>query len=82
MSKDRTYRVEIGSDYRHFRNGKLYKVLNVVKDARTNEAMVVFRAQHGDFQTWVLPVKDFCEFVDKNGYRGPRYMEVKHNGKL
>lgn len=43
--------------------------------------MVVYRAQHGDLQTWVLPVKDFCEFLDKNGYRGPRYMEVKH-GKL
>lgn len=77
-SLSKTYHVRPGKDYRHFRNGKLYKVLNVVKDARTNEEMVVYRAQHGDLQTWVRPVKDFCEFVDKNGYRGPRFMEVKY----
>ena len=79
MSKDRTYRVEIGHEYRHFRHGKIYKVLYICKDARTNEDVVVYRAQHGDLQTWVRPLKDFTAFVDRNGYRGPRFMEVKHD---
>lgn len=77
----KTYPVKIGHDYRHFK-GKIYKVLFVCKDSETTEDMVVYRAQHGDYQTWVRPLKNFCEFVDRNGYRGPRFMEVKHNGKL
>lgn len=74
----KVYEVRPGLDYRHFRNGKIYKVLYICLDAYTNRHMVVYRAQHGDLQVWVRPLEDFCEFVDQNGYRGPRFMEVKY----
>lgn len=54
-------------------------VLYVGKDANTTEDVVVYRSQHGDFQVWVRPLKEFTEFVDRNGYRGPRFMEIKHD---
>lgn len=75
MSK--TYSVQAGKEYRHFR-GKRYKVLYVGLDANTNEPVVVYRSQHGDLQVWIRPLKNFTDFVDRNGYRGPRFMEVKH----
>lgn len=74
----KTYPVRPGKEYRHFRNGKIYKVLFVAQDANTNEPVVVYRSQHGDLTTWVRPLAEFAEFIDRNGYRGPRFMEVKH----
>ena len=74
---NKTYTVHPGKEYRHFK-GKHYKVLFLCKDAQTNKTMVVYRSQHGDYQTWVRPMENFVDFVDRNGYRGPRFMEVKH----
>ena len=76
----KTYSVQPGKDYRHFR-GKTYKVLFICKDAETNEPMVVYRSQHGDYATWVRPLVNFTEFVERNGYRGPRFMEVKYGNQ-
>ena len=76
-SLSKTYHVREGHDYRHFR-GKIYKVLYICKDAGTNRTMVVYRAQHGDYQVWVQSLEKFTEFIDKNGYRGPRFMEVMY----
>lgn len=73
----KTYPVKVGHEYRHFK-GKTYKVLYVCRDANTTQSMVVYRAQYGDFQVWVRPLEEFCEFIERNGYRGPRFMEVKH----
>lgn len=73
----KTYTVHPGKEYRHFK-GKHYVVLYVGKDANTTEDVVVYRSQHGDFQVWVRTLKEFTEFIDRNGYRGPRFMEVKH----
>ena len=77
---NKTYIVHPGKDYRHFR-GKTYKVLFLCKDAETGEKMVVYRSQHGDYATWVRPLASFCEFVERNGYRGPRFMEVKYGNQ-
>ena len=74
----KTYTVRPGHEYRHFK-GKHDVVLYVGKDANTTEDVVVYRSQHGDFQVWVRPLKEFAEFVDRNGYRGPRFMEIKHD---
>ena len=73
----KTYPVKVGHDYRHFK-GKIYKDLYVCRDANTNQNMVVYRAQSGDYQVWVRPLEEFGEFIERNGYRGPRFMEVKH----
>ena len=72
------YFVKPGKEYRHFKS-KHYVVLYVGKDANTTEDVVVYRSQHGDLQVWVRPLKEFTEFVDRNGYRGPRFMEIKHD---
>ena len=78
MDISKRYSVRPGKEYRHFK-GKHYVVLYVGKDANTTEDVVVYRSQHGDFQVWVRPLKEFTEFVDRNGYRGPRFMEIKHD---
>lgn len=78
MDIPKRYSVRPGKEYRHFK-GKHYVVLYVGKDANTTEDVVVYRSQHGDFQVWVRPLKEFTEFVDRNGYRGPRFMEIKHD---
>lgn len=78
MDIPKRYSVRPGKEYRHFK-GKHYVVLYVGKDANTTEDVVVYRSQHGDFQVWVRPLKEFTEFIDRNGYRGPRFMEIKHD---
>ena len=77
----KTYPAHEGKEYRHFRNGKIYKVLYICQDANTNQKMVVYRAQHGDLQVWVRPLEEFCGFIERNGYRGPRFMEVKYGSQ-
>ncbi len=78
MDIPRRYPVRPGKEYRYFK-GKHYVVLYVGKDASTTEDVVVYRSQHGDLQVWVRPLKEFTKFVDRNGYRGPRFMEIKHD---
>lgn len=74
MSK--TYPVKVGHEYKHFR-GKTYKVLFVATDGISGELMVVYRGNFGSCPVFVIPAKTFCEQVDRNGYRGPRFMEIK-----
>lgn len=73
----KSYQVHPGKDYRHFK-GKIYKVLYICRDAGANQPMVVYRAQHGDYQVWVRPLAEFTDFIDRNGYRGPRFMEIMY----
>jgi hypothetical protein len=56
--------------YQHFKGG-LYIVEGVGKHSETQEEMVVYRNDEGDF--WVRPASMFLETVDKDGYEGPRF---------
>lgn len=55
--------------YIHFK-GKDYKVLYIAKDANTGEDIVVYRGNYGNCPVFVRPIRNFNDFVERNGYRG------------
>lgn len=73
----KTYPVRVGHDYHHFK-GKDYKVLYIAKDANTGEDIVVYRGNYGNCPVFVRPLRNFNDFVERNGYRGPRFQEIKY----
>lgn len=62
--------------YRHFK-GNEYEVLGVARHSETLEDMVVYRALYGDGGLWVRPAAMWSEPVEKDGYRGPRFVPVE-----
>lgn len=58
--------------YRHFK-GKDYEVLGVARHSETLEELVVYRALYGEHGLWIRPVKMFCERVEVNGEKVPRF---------
>lgn len=59
--------------YRHFK-GKEYEVIGTARHSETLEEMVVYRALYGDGGLWVRPAAMWSETVDRDGYRGPRFI--------
>ena len=59
--------------YRHFK-GKEYELLFVATHSETLEPMVVYRALYGERGVWVRPAAMWSEIVDRDGYRGPRFI--------
>ena len=62
--------------YRHFK-GNEYEVLGVARHSETLEDMVVYRALYGDGGLWVRPAVMWTETVERDGYRGPRFVPVE-----
>ena len=62
--------------YRHFK-GNEYEVLGVARHSETLEDMVVYRALYGDGGLWVRPAAMWSATVEKDGYRGPRFVPVE-----
>ena len=75
--KRKEYTVKPGCDYHHFK-GKDYKVLYVAEDANTGEPIVVYRGNYGNCPVFVRPLSNFNDYVERNGYRGPRFQEIKY----
>lgn len=61
--------------YRHFK-GSEYEVLGVAKHSETLEPMVVYRALYGEGGLWVRPLSMWSEEVDRDGYKGPRFVYI------
>lgn len=61
--------------YRHFK-GKEYQVYGVAQHSETGETMVIYKALYGERKVYVRPLDMFTERVDRNGYRGPRFMFI------
>ena len=61
--------------YRHFKGG-MYELLGVARHSETLEPMVVYRALYGDGGLWVRPASMWCETVERDGYRVPRFVPV------
>lgn len=58
--------------YRHFKGGE-YEVLGVASHSDTQEPMVVYRALYGERGLWVRPAAMWNEWVERDGYAGPRF---------
>lgn len=61
--------------YRHYK-GNEYTVLGVAKHSETEEELVVYRQEYGERGLWVRPLAMFCETVEVDGVRVPRFKFV------
>ncbi len=62
--------------YRHFK-GNEYEVIGLARHSETSEPMVVYRALYGDGGLWVRPAAMWSAQVERDGYRGPRFVPVE-----
>ncbi|MGN0819979.1 MAG: DUF1653 domain-containing protein [Christensenellaceae bacterium] len=58
--------------YRHYKGG-LYELLFVATHSETLEKMVVYKALYGRGQVWVRPAEMWCEKIETDGGRTPRF---------
>jgi len=58
--------------YRHYK-GNEYTVIGVARHSETQEEMVVYRQEYGDYGLWVRPKAMFFEMVEVNGKTLPRF---------
>ncbi len=62
--------------YRHFK-GNEYEIIGTARHSETLEELVVYRALYGDGGLWVRPAAMWTETVERDGYRGPRFVPVE-----
>ena len=62
--------------YRHFRNGKLYRILEYATIEATEEEAVVYEAMYDDHRIWIRPRSNFFEEVSFEGKMVPRFQPV------
>ena len=58
--------------YRHYK-GKDYTVIGVARHSETEEELVVYRQEYGEYGLWVRPLPMFLETVEVAGKRVPRF---------
>lgn len=58
--------------YRHYK-GKNYVVLGTARHSETEEELVVYRLDYGDYSLWVRPRAMFEETIELDGIRRPRF---------
>ena len=63
--------IEIGL-YRHFK-GAFYRVMEIARHSETEEELVVYQALYGEKGVWVRPLSMFCETVEREGLKRPRF---------
>lgn len=59
--------------YRHFK-GNEYEVIGTARHSETLEELVVYRALYDNGGLWVRPAAMWSEIVDRDSYRGPRFI--------
>lgn len=64
--------------YRHFK-GNEYEFVGIAKHSETLEDMAVYRALYAERALWVRPVALFADTVERDGYKGPRFVWVREN---
>jgi hypothetical protein len=62
--------------YVHYKNGKQYTVIDLVRHSETDEHLVLYRAEYGEYRLWVRPLSMFSEVVEFDGNRVPRFRLV------
>ena len=65
----------IGGIYQHYKNGKLYRVLEIAKHSETLEMMVVYEALYDNLTSkiWVRPLSMFEDPVKVGRKSVPRF---------
>ncbi len=63
--------------YRHYK-GNDYEVIGIAKHSETEEELVVYRTLYGNYDLWVRPLSMFCEEVEVNGVKQPRFQFVSN----
>ncbi|BCE02422.1 DUF1653 domain-containing protein [Marinicellulosiphila megalodicopiae] len=58
--------------YQHYK-GALYNVTQLVKHSETEEELVLYQCQYGDFSWWVRPKAMFFESIIKEGQSIERF---------
>lgn len=61
--------------YRHFK-GNEYRVLGTAKHSETQEELVVYQALYGTQELWVRLAEMWHETVEREDYRGPRFLYI------
>ena len=61
--------------YRHYKN-RDYIVIGVAKHSETNEELLVYRTDYGDFSLWVRPKSMFTEHVLIDAQMAPRFRYI------
>lgn len=61
--------------YRHYK-GNDYLVIGVARHSETEEEMVVYSADYGQFGLWVRPKEMFQEKVEVDGHVVPRFQFI------
>jgi hypothetical protein len=70
-------KVRVGGKYTHFKNPHdEYIVLEIGFLEETEMPYVVYKAQYGEGLAWIRPLENFIEEVNRDGYRGPRFVEA------
>lgn len=62
--------------YQHFKGGR-YRLIGVAHHSETFEETVVY--EHADGENnglWIRPISMWNEYVDRDGYKGPRFRYV------
>ena len=69
--------------YRHFRNGKIYRLLHIATvEASPNEQAVIYQAMYDDGKVWMRPYENFFETVTVDGEETPRFIPIPENKAL
>ncbi|MFI4852304.1 MAG: DUF1653 domain-containing protein [Gimesia chilikensis] len=61
--------------YRHYK-GNDYLVIGIARHSETEEEMVVYSADYGQFGLWVRPKEMFLEKVEIDGRVVPRFQFI------
>ena len=62
--------------YMHYKNGRHYTVIDLVKQSKKKKNMVLYRAEYGDFGLWVRPLTIVMERVEVDGQQIRRFRPV------
>ena len=63
--------------YRHFK-GNEYELIGIARHSETLEDMVVYRALYGEKALWVRPFTLFTGEMERDGYKGPRFVWTRN----
>lgn len=67
---------EMTKYYRHFKGG-LYRFIVIAKDSENpSRELVVYQAMYGENGVWVRPKEMFFSEVERDGYKGPRFIPI------